>query len=67
MMKSMMIKGMSCQHCVIAVTKALNSVAGVTDVKVDLATGRATFEETAPVDMAAAAAAIRKAGYDLAD
>lgn len=65
-MKSMMIKGMSCQHCVMAVTKALNSVAGVTDVKVDLATGRATFEETAPVDMASAAAAIRKAGYDVA-
>ena len=66
-MKSMMIKGMSCQHCVMAVTKALNSVAGVTDVKVDLATGWATFEETAPVDMVAAAAAIRKAGYDVAD
>ncbi len=67
MMKSMTIKGMSCQHCVMAVTKALNNVAGVTDVRVDLATGRATFEETVPVDMAAAAAAIRKAGYDVAD
>jgi len=50
-----------------AVTKALNSVAGVTDVKVDLATGRATFEETAPVDMTAAVSAIRKAGYDVAE
>lgn len=66
-MKSMTIKGMSCQHCVMAVTKVLNGVAGVTDVKVDLATGRATFEETAPVDVGAVAAAIRKAGYDVAE
>lgn len=66
-MKSMTIKGMSCQHCVMAVTKALNGVAGVTGVKVDLATGRATFEETVPVDVGAVAAAIRKAGYDVAE
>jgi copper chaperone len=49
-----------------AVTKALNNIEGVTGVTVDLATGKATFEETKPVDMAAVAAAIRKAGYDLA-
>lgn len=66
-MKSMTIKGMSCQHCVMAVTKALNGVTGVANVKVDLATGLATFEETTPVDMAVVAAAIRKAGYDVAE
>ena len=30
------VKGMSCNHCVMAVTKALNEVDGVRDVKVDL-------------------------------
>ena len=66
-MKVLTITGMSCHHCVMAVTKALNSIDGVADVTVDLATGKATFEETKPVDMEAIAAAIRKAGYDLAE
>lgn len=65
-MQTITIKGMTCNHCVMAVTKALNNIEGVTGVTVDLATGKATFEETKPVDMAAVAAAIRKAGYDLA-
>ena len=66
-MKTIAIKGMTCNHCVMAVTKALNGVEGVTGVAVDLSTGKATFEETKPIDMDAVAAAIRKAGYDVAD
>lgn len=64
-MKSIKIKGMSCQHCVMAVTKALGAVDGIKNVQVDLKTGTATYEETKPVDEAAVAAAIRKAGYDI--
>lgn len=64
-MKSIKIKGMSCQHCVMAVTKALNAVDGVKNVQVDLKTGTATYEETKPVDAKVVAAAVKKAGYDV--
>jgi copper chaperone len=65
-MKSITIKGMSCQHCVMAVTKALNGIDGITDVKVNLESGKATFVETKSVDLETITAAIRKAGYDVA-
>ena len=38
------VGGMSCGHCVMAVTKALKSVPGVQDAKVDLQGGRAVVE-----------------------
>jgi copper chaperone len=65
-MKTITVKGMSCQHCVMAVTKALNGLEGITDVKVDLESGKVTFEETKSVDMEGIVAVIRKAGYDVA-
>jgi copper chaperone len=65
-MTSIKIKGMSCQHCVMAVTKALGALDGVKNVKVDLKTGMATFEEVKAVDPKAVAAAIKKAGYEVA-
>jgi copper chaperone len=64
-MKTITVKGMSCQHCVMAVTKALNGIEGVSAVRVDLESGQATFDETKPVEMASIVAAIRKAGYDV--
>ena len=62
-MKSITIKGMSCQHCVMAVTRALSTVEGVADVKVSLEAGEASFEERKPVDMAVVREKIEKAGY----
>lgn len=64
-MGTVKIKGMSCSHCVMAVTKALSGIEGVGNVKVDLAKGEATFEETRPVDRAVVAERIRKAGFDV--
>ena len=64
-MKSIRIKGMSCQHCVMAVTKALGSLDGIQNVRVDLKSGIATYDEAKPVDEAAVNAAIKKAGYDV--
>ncbi len=64
-MKQIKIKGMNCQHCVAAVTGALGKIDGIQNVKVDLATGLASFDETKPVDEKAVLAAIRKAGYDV--
>ncbi len=35
------IKGMSCQHCVVSISKALKGLKGVKDVKVSLEKGSA--------------------------
>ncbi|HOX14609.1 MAG TPA: heavy-metal-associated domain-containing protein [Smithellaceae bacterium] len=64
-MKSIRITGMSCQHCVMAVTKALSALDGIQNVQVDLKTGVATYEEIKPVDAKVVAAAIQKAGYNV--
>ncbi|NVM23912.1 MAG: heavy metal translocating P-type ATPase [Desulfobacterales bacterium] len=45
------IDGMSCNHCVVAVTKALNEIDGIKDATVDLQKGEAAFKEVMPVDM----------------
>lgn len=66
-MKSIKIKGMSCQHCVMAVTRALGAVDGITDVKVDLKTGVATYEESKEVDPMVVSAAIKMAGYEIVE
>jgi copper chaperone len=66
-MKSIKIKGMSCQHCVMAVTRALGAVNGVKDVKVDLKSGVATYTEEKAVDPMVVAAAIKKAGYEIVE
>ena len=64
-MKTIKIKGMSCNHCVMAVTKALGKIEGVSNIRVDLASGEASFDETKSVDMKLVAEGIRKAGYEL--
>jgi len=64
-MKTIKITGMSCQHCVMAVSRALQTIDGVDRVQVSLEKGEAAFEEATPVDMAVIAEKIRKAGYDV--
>ena len=59
------VTGMTCGHCVAAVTTELSSIDGVTDVDVDLETGRATVTSDEPLDRATVAAAIDEAGYVL--
>ncbi len=65
-MKTIKIKGMTCNHCVMAVTRALEKIDGVKNVKVDLTKAEATFDEVKPVDMEVVKERIRKAGYDIA-
>ncbi|MBW2147721.1 MAG: heavy-metal-associated domain-containing protein [Deltaproteobacteria bacterium] len=57
------VKGMTCQHCVMAVTRALGEIDGVKDVSVDLDKGEAVFEETKPVDKELIREGLEKAGY----
>ena len=64
-MTTINIKGMSCNHCVMAVTKALNEIEGIKDTKVDLDGGKATFEMISQVDMDLIKEKIKKAGYEV--
>ena len=64
-MTKIKVKGMTCNHCVMAVTRALSSVDGVKDVKVSLEAGEAVFEETIPVEMAIVKEKIEKAGFEV--
>jgi copper ion binding protein len=60
------IVGMTCDHCVRAVTAELGNLDGVSHVEVDLSSGTATVQSAAPLDPADVAAAIDEAGYELA-
>jgi copper chaperone len=66
-MMTIKIKGMSCQHCVMAVTKALGGIEGIKDVRVDLQNGEASFTEEKPVDRALIRERIAKAGFAIVD
>ena len=58
-----LIDGMSCHHCVNAVTKGLNSIQGVSKVKVDLKKGTAIFESSTPPDEKVLTKLITDEGY----
>jgi len=59
------VAGMTCGHCVNAVTEEVSAVSGVTAVDVDLASGGLTITSTQPVDEAAVRAAVEEAGYEV--
>jgi len=61
------VNGMTCGHCVQAVTTELTGVPGVHDVRVDLAAGTATVTSDQPLDAATVRTAVDEAGYELAD
>lgn len=62
-MDSLDIKGMSCQHCVGAVKKALEKFPGLSQIVVDLEAGKATFTNNG-VDRQLLRAAISKIGFE---
>lgn len=64
-MKTVPIKGMSCSHCVAAVTKALSAIDGLKNIQVSLEKGEATFDETKPVSGADIKKAIEKIGFEV--
>jgi copper ion binding protein len=57
------VGGMNCQHCVSAVTEALNSLPGVEKVKVDLAKGEAKVKHDIDVGIETLKEAVTKAGF----
>jgi copper chaperone len=63
--ETLKIEGMTCDHCVIRVGRAIASVPGVTEVDVNLKRKEAVvnFEE-AKTDLEKIKAAVREAGYE---
>lgn len=60
------VAGMTCGHCVSAVTEELARLDGVRDVRVDLASGRVDVDSEQPLADDAVRAAVDEAGYRLA-
>ena len=60
------VTGMTCGHCVSSVTEEVTELAGVTDVQVDLETGRLVVTADAPLGADLVRAAVEEAGYVLA-
>jgi copper chaperone CopZ len=60
------VVGMTCGHCVSAVTEEVSQVPGVTLVDVDLARGALTVTGETTVDDGAVRAAVEEAGYEVA-
>jgi copper ion binding protein len=61
------VEGMSCQHCIDAVTAEVGRLSGVEQVQVDLPSGTVTVTSAAPLALDDVRGALDEAGYDLAD
>ena len=59
------VSGMTCGHCMQAVTNEVKKIKGVTDVDIDLESGSVRVSSDAPVDEAAFRAAVDEAGYEV--
>jgi copper chaperone len=58
------VPGISCQHCVNAITNEVSALSGVQRVSVELDSKTVTVEHAESVPSAAIVAAINEAGYD---
>lgn len=59
------VEGMTCEHCVRAVTTELVILPGVQSVDVDLESGAVTVTSDGPLDESAVREAVDEAGYEL--
>jgi copper chaperone len=59
------VQGMTCSHCVASVTEEVSEIDGVTDVEVDLPSGRLTVTGSRPIERDSVDAAVTEAGYEL--
>ena len=60
------VTGMTCSHCVAAVSQEISAIAAVESVDVDLDSGRVTVVSAQPLPDDAVRAAVDEAGYTLA-
>lgn len=63
--KTYTVTGMTCQHCVNAVTEEVSGITGVTEVDIDLEGGKVTVTSTSDLDDKTVAEAVDEAGYEL--
>jgi copper ion binding protein len=59
------VKGMTCEHCVAAVTQELSALPGVAHVQVDLASGAVAVQSEGTLSDEAVRAAVDEAGYEV--
>jgi copper chaperone CopZ len=59
------VPGISCQHCVNALTHEIGQVCGVQHVEVDVERQQVTVTSAHPLDRVVVAAAVDEAGYRL--
>jgi copper ion binding protein len=59
------VAGMSCAHCVKAVTEEVSKLDGVASVDIDLASGAVRVESDRPIDADALKEAVDEAGYEV--
>ncbi|GAA3850467.1 heavy-metal-associated domain-containing protein [Amycolatopsis tucumanensis] len=59
------VRGMTCDHCVRAVTEEVGKIDGVTGVEVDLPTGKVTVASNQELNVDDVRAAVDEAGYEL--
>ncbi len=65
MKKSYSISGMTCGHCSMRVTKALEGIDGVSSADVSHENGTAALELTQEIDIAVLKGAVDETGYKL--
>jgi formate dehydrogenase gamma subunit len=65
MASTLKVKGMTCQHCVMSVKKALGNLEGIQNVNVDLQKGEVLFDNTKGLAADALKKAIEEAGYEV--
>lgn len=59
------VKGMSCSHCVSSVKGALLNIDGVKNVKVDLKTGKVVIEYVGTLEISVIEKCINDLGYTI--
>ena len=59
------VSGMTCGHCVAAVTEEVSKLDNVSNVEIDLGSGAVTVTSEGPVELAVFAAAVVEAGYEV--
>ena len=60
------VTGMTCGHCVQAITTEIGALPGVEEVHVDLSSGSVVVASLQPLAESDVAAAVHEAGYQLA-
>lgn len=59
------VTGMTCGHCALSVREEVGAIDGVTDVAVDVPTGKVTVTSDAALTDDAVRTAVEEAGYQL--